>query len=56
VAVLIRLTGLGGHDGTFFAVLVVLAVLSMTYGNLAALVQTDLKRLMASRPSPTQGS
>ncbi len=48
VAVLIRLTGLGGHEhGAFFAVLVILAVLSMTYGNLAALVQTDLKRLLA---------
>jgi proton-translocating NADH-quinone oxidoreductase chain N len=46
VAVLIRLTGLGGREGTFFAVLVLVAVLSMTYGNLAALVQTDLKRLM----------
>lgn len=47
VAVLIRLTGLGGHEtGGFFAVLVLLAVFSMTYGNLAALVQTDLKRLL----------
>ncbi|GAB4275108.1 MAG: NADH-quinone oxidoreductase subunit NuoN [Deferrisomatales bacterium] len=48
VAVLIRLTGLGGHDnGSFLAVLTALAMLSMTYGNLAALVQTDLKRLLA---------
>jgi NADH-quinone oxidoreductase subunit N len=48
VAVLIRLTGLGGHEhGGFFAVLVLLALFSMTYGNLAALVQTDLKRLLA---------
>lgn len=48
VAVLIRLTGLGGHaDGGFTSVLILLAVLSMTYGNLAALVQTDLKRLLA---------
>ncbi len=47
VAVLIRLTGLGGQEpGGFFTVLVILAVLSMTYGNLAALVQTDLKRLL----------
>lgn len=48
VAVLIRLTGLGGHgSGGFLTVLVLLAMLSMTYGNLAALVQTDLKRLLA---------
>jgi NADH-quinone oxidoreductase subunit N len=48
VAVLIRLTGLGGHDsGGFLAVLTLLAIVSMTYGNLAALVQTDLKRLLA---------
>ncbi|MBI5016845.1 MAG: NADH-quinone oxidoreductase subunit N [Deltaproteobacteria bacterium] len=48
VAVLIRLTGLAGHTGgTFTAVLMVLAALSMTYGNLSALVQTDLKRLLA---------
>jgi NADH-quinone oxidoreductase subunit N len=47
VAVLIRLTGLAGHQGgTFTTVLMVLAALSMTYGNLAALVQTDLKRLL----------
>jgi NADH-quinone oxidoreductase subunit N len=49
VAVLIRLTGLAGHteQGGFTTVLVLLAVFSMTYGNLAALVQTDLKRLLA---------
>ena len=47
VAVLIRLTGLGGGEGTFTAVLVLFAILSMTYGNLAALVQEDLKRLLA---------
>ncbi len=48
VAVLIRLTGLGaGESAGFVGVLTVLAVLSMTYGNLAALVQTDLKRLLA---------
>ena len=44
VAVLIRLTGLGGHENqSFLTVLTLLAVLSMTYGNLAALVQNDLK-------------
>ncbi|MHB8767387.1 MAG: NADH-quinone oxidoreductase subunit N, partial [Deferrisomatales bacterium] len=47
VAVLIRLTGLGGEQAGFLAVLMILAGLSMTYGNLAALVQTDLKRLLA---------
>ncbi|MBI5446589.1 MAG: NADH-quinone oxidoreductase subunit N, partial [Deltaproteobacteria bacterium] len=49
VAVLIRLAGLGGHtaQGGFTAVLVLFAALSMTYGNLAALVQNDLKRLIA---------
>ncbi|WP_461394791.1 NADH-quinone oxidoreductase subunit N [Deferrisoma sp.] len=47
VVVLIRLTGLGGGDGGFATVLTLLAVLSMTYGNLVALVQEDLKRLLA---------
>ncbi len=47
VAVLIRLVGLGGQEGAFFTVLVLLAVLSMTYGNLIALVQNDIKRLLA---------
>ncbi len=48
VAVLIRLTGLGGQESAgFLAVLTLFAILSMTYGNLAALVQTDLKRLLA---------
>lgn len=48
VAVLIRLVGMGGADGgSFTMVLIILAVLSMTYGNLAALVQDDLKRLLA---------
>lgn len=47
VAVLIRLVGLAGGGPGFTTVLMLLAVLSMTYGNLAALVQTDLKRLLA---------
>ncbi len=47
VAVLIRLTGLGGQESGFLLVLTLFAVLSMTYGNLAALVQEDLKRLLA---------
>ncbi len=47
VAVLIRLTGLGAESAGFATVLTLFAVLSMTYGNLAALVQEDLKRLLA---------
>lgn len=47
VAVLIRLTGMGGDAATFTNLLILLAVLSMTYGNLAALPQTDVKRLLA---------
>ena len=47
-ALLIRLVGMSGAGVTQFTwVLVVLAVLSMTYGNLAALVQNDIKRLLA---------
>lgn len=47
VAVLIRLAGLAGHGSDFTTALMLLAALSMLYGNLAALVQTDLKRLLA---------
>jgi NADH-quinone oxidoreductase subunit N len=48
VALLIRLISLAGVDfGQFTWVLASLAVLSMTFGNLAALVQDDLKRLLA---------
>jgi NADH-quinone oxidoreductase subunit N len=48
VALLIRLVSLTG-SGTFnlIQVLVLLAAVSMTFGNLAALVQKDLKRLLA---------
>jgi len=47
IAALLRLLTLGvGHDGLFW-VLGGLAVASMTYGNLAALAQKDLKRLLA---------
>lgn len=47
IAALLRLLTLGlGHDGLFW-ILGGLAVASMTYGNLAALVQKDLKRLLA---------
>ncbi|PLX40328.1 MAG: NADH-quinone oxidoreductase subunit N, partial [Deltaproteobacteria bacterium] len=47
VAVLIRLTGMAGSGSDFTTLLVVLAALSMTFGNFAALVQTDVKRLLA---------
>lgn len=48
VALLIRLISLAGIDFSQFTwVLASLAVLSMTFGNLAALVQNDLKRLLA---------
>ncbi|MBN2809155.1 MAG: NADH-quinone oxidoreductase subunit N [Deltaproteobacteria bacterium] len=47
-ALLIRLVGMTGGGITHFTwVLGVLAVLSMTFGNLAALVQDDIKRLLA---------
>lgn len=47
VAALLRLLTLGsGHDGLFW-VLGGLAVVSMTYGNLAAIASKDLKRLLA---------
>jgi len=47
-ALLIRLVSMTGSGISEFTwVLVVLAVLSMTYGNLAALVQNDIKRLLA---------
>ncbi len=48
VALLIRLISLAGMDaGQFTWVLMIFAVLSMTFGNLSALVQNDLKRLLA---------
>jgi NADH:ubiquinone oxidoreductase subunit 2 (subunit N) len=48
VALLIRLIFLAGVDsGQFAWVLAILAVLSMTFGNLSALVQDDIKRLLA---------
>lgn len=37
----------GGESPMFTQVLVVLAVLSMTFGNLVAIIQKDLKRLLA---------
>jgi NADH-quinone oxidoreductase subunit N len=48
VAVLIRLVSLAGAEVDKLTwVLALLAILSMTVGNLAALVQNDLKRLLA---------
>jgi NADH-quinone oxidoreductase subunit N len=48
VVLLIRLISLAGVDaGQFTWVLAILAVLSMTFGNLSALVQNDIKRLLA---------
>ncbi len=48
VAVVIRLVSLAGPEvGRLTWVLAVFSVLSMTVGNLAALVQNDLKRLLA---------
>jgi NADH:ubiquinone oxidoreductase subunit 2 (subunit N) len=46
VAVLIRLSGMGDSAASFAGLLVVMAVLSMTYGNLSALAQNDIKRLL----------
>ncbi|TWI73236.1 NADH dehydrogenase subunit N [Desulfobotulus alkaliphilus] len=48
VALLIRFVASSGADtGHLIWILSVFAVLSMTYGNLAALVQNDIKRLLA---------
>ena len=47
VAILVRLVSLAGADNTHIATLLaVLAVCSMVYGNLVALVQQDFKRLL----------
>jgi len=48
VAILTRMVAVGG-DGSIYLVhvLVVLAIVSMTVGNLAALIQKDFKRLLA---------
>ena len=48
VALLLRLVSLAGSGAVdLIQVLVLLSAVSMTFGNLAALVQTDLKRLLA---------
>jgi len=47
VALLLRFTTLGAESPYLVHVLVVLAIASMTLGNLVAIVQKDLKRLLA---------
>jgi len=47
VAILIRVGALAGGGAYFVDVLAVLAIVSMTLGNLSALAQKDLKRLLA---------
>lgn len=47
-ALVIRFVGFsGGESAVFIKLLVVLSVLSMTFGNLVALIQKDIKRLLA---------
>lgn len=48
IAVLVRVVALSGVDNVYLAhVLGIVAVVTMTLGNLSAMVQTDLKRLLA---------
>jgi NADH-quinone oxidoreductase subunit N len=48
VALVLRLAGLGSAYGYDFAqVLVILSIISMTLGNLVAIIQKDLKRMLA---------
>jgi NADH-quinone oxidoreductase subunit N len=47
IAVLLRLVSLTGGSPPFVHILAFLSIASMTLGNLAALVQRDLKRLLA---------
>lgn len=48
IAILVRMIAVTGDGSTYLAhVLVVLSIISMTVGNLAAIVQKDLKRLLA---------
>jgi NADH-quinone oxidoreductase subunit N len=48
LALMLRIASLGGHDNLdLVKILVLLAALSMTFGNLVALVQQDIKRLLA---------
>jgi NADH-quinone oxidoreductase subunit N len=48
IAIIIRMTAVTGSGSAYMAhVLVILSIISMTVGNLAAIVQKDLKRLLA---------
>lgn len=48
IAILLRLTALVGEGNTYLVnALVVLSIISMTMGNLAAIVQKDIKRMLA---------
>jgi NADH-quinone oxidoreductase subunit N len=48
IAILMRIIALGGAGSTYLVhILVTLSIVSMTMGNLAAVVQRDLKRLLA---------
>jgi NADH-quinone oxidoreductase subunit N len=47
MAMLVRLVSMAEGNASLGNVLIALAILSMTYGNMAALVQKDFKRLMA---------
>jgi NADH-quinone oxidoreductase subunit N len=47
MAMLARLVSMGNGNTSLAHVLIALALISMTYGNLVALVQRDLKRLLA---------
>jgi len=55
VALLIRLTSLASHQGEMVLnLLMVCSIASMFYGNLSALVQKDLKRMLGFPASPMQ--
>ena len=47
MAMLVRLVSMGNGATSLAHVLIALAILSMTYGNMVALVQKDFKRLLA---------
>ena len=47
MAMLVRLVSMSGGNTSLAHVLIALAIISMTYGNLVALVQKDFKRLLA---------
>jgi NADH-quinone oxidoreductase subunit N len=48
IAILIRMVGLSGGNSRYLVhILVTLSIISMTVGNLAAIAQKDLKRLLA---------